>query len=156
MATQRWIAGNGVGLSETSCFGTELNSLVNGNAVLSSDQIDNTSALDTFADISTNLGSVTTGSGAPFIGLYLYVLNEDGSTYGDGNFTSSATGPPPSAYFVGAIPCQVSAAGAIVGTARGILLPPKKLKFVLYNEAGVTLASSGNTVDYVTYNLQVS
>lgn len=155
MAVQRWIGGT-VGLTYASAgFSTELNSLANGNAVIAATQIDNSANLDVFADVSISLGSVTTGSGTPFIGLYLYPLNQDGSTYGDGNFGSAAAGPPPSAYYAGAIPCQVSATGVIVGMVRGIILPPGKFKFLLFNQAGVALASSANTVNWRTYDFQV-
>lgn len=156
MAIEHFVGGNGAGLTWTSCFSTEVNSVVSGNAILSATQIDNTTALDVFADVSVSLGSVTAGSGAPYIGLYLYPLNEDGSSYGDGRFGSSAAGPPASSYFVGSIPCVASATGVITGMIRGVILPPGKFKFVLYDGAGVTLASSGNVVNYRTYNRQVS
>lgn len=156
MATQKFVAGIAGLTYQTSSFGSELNSLVNGNAVLGSLQLDNSSNLDLFADFSISLGSVTTGAGAPYIGLYLYPLNEDGSTYGDGAFGTSAAGPPPSAYYIGSIPCQVSATGVIVGTLRGVLLPPGKFKLVLYNQAGVTLAASANNVLYRTYDFAVN
>ena len=152
MATQKYVTGGTP--SYTSCFSTEVNSLASGNAVLSATQIDNTTNLDLFADVSVSLGSVTP-TGSPFIGLYLYPLNEDGTSYGDGRFGSSAAGPPPSAYFVGVIPC-VATAGVITGTLRGVVLPPSKFKFVLYNGTGVSLASSSNTIDYKTYNYSVA
>lgn len=153
MATEKWLAGT----SWTSCFGTEINSLVAGNAVLSgSAAIANGTNLDLFADVSISLGSITSGSGNPFIGIYLYPLNQDGSTYADGQFGSSAAGPPPSAYFVGAIPVKPSTTGVITGILRNIPLPPGSFKFVLYNNSGANLAASSNTVSYRTYNLQVA
>ena len=156
MATEKWIAGSGVGLTWTSCFGTEVNSLASGNAVLSSVAISNASPLDLLCDISISLGSVTSGSAIPFIGFYLYLLNQDGSTYGDGRFGSSAAGPPQTQYYVGSVPVQASTTAAIVGHVRGIWLPPGSAKFVIYNNAGVNLASSSNTVAYRTYNRQVA
>jgi hypothetical protein len=157
MATERWIAGSGQGLSWGSAgFGSELNSLVSGNAVIAGTALDNSSALDVFADLSISLGSITPGSGAPYIGLYLYPLNQDGSSYGDGRFGSSAAGPPPSQYYVGAIPCVPSTVGVITGAIRGIVIPPGQWKLVLYNLAGATLASGSNTVKYRTYNRAVA
>lgn len=155
MATQKWIAG-GVSTYTSGFFGTEINSLVNGNAVQAGTALDNTTNLDTYADISISLGSVASGAGAPYIGFWLYPLNQDTSTYGDGAFGSSAAGPPPGSYFVGQIPVIPSVTAVIVGTLRGILLPPSSFKFVLVNQAGVTLASSSNTVKWKTYNLAVS
>lgn len=157
MATEKWIAGTLQGLTWGSAgFSTEVNSLANGNAVIAANQIDNSTALDIFADVSVSLGSVTTSSGAPFIGLYLYPLNEDGSTYGDGGFNSAAAGPPPASYRVGAIVVPASTMGVLVGMVRGIILPPGKFKFLIYNQAGVTLAASSNTLDFRTYNRSIA
>jgi hypothetical protein len=157
MATEKWIAGSGQGLTWGAAMGSsDPNSLASGNAILSSQQIDNSAAYDVFADLSVSLGSVTPGAGAPYIGFYLYPLNEDGSSYGDGRFGSAAAGPPPSQYYVGSIPCVPSTAGVITGAIRGIILPPGKFKFVLYNLAGGALAASSNAVDYRTYNRSVA
>jgi hypothetical protein len=42
------------------------------------------------------------------------------------------------------------------GTIRGIIMPPGKFKFLIYNQLGVTMAGSGgNTVKYRTYNRSV-
>ena len=71
MATEKWIAGSGVGLTWTSCFSTEVNSLVAGNAVLGATAISNGTPLDLLADVSISLGSVTSGSGSPFFGFYM-------------------------------------------------------------------------------------
>jgi hypothetical protein len=155
MATERWIAGSGVGLTWTSCFGTEVNSVVTGNAIQSSITISNATALDLLCDLSISLGSVTTGSGLPYVGFYFYPLNQDASTYGDGRFGSSAAGPPPTAYYAGAIPAPASTTAVVVGMIRSVWLPPGSGRFVLYNNLGVTLASSSNTIAYRTYNLQV-
>lgn len=156
MAVEKWVAGSGVGLTWTAAFtAATLNSIVNGNAILSDLQIDNSTALDIFADVSFLGGSVTTV--APnYVGVYFYPLLSDASTYGDGRFASSAAGPPAAAYWVGNIIFPVGTQ-AITGELRGIILPPGKGKFLLYNQAGVTLAGSGgNTFLYRTYNRSVA
>ena len=157
MSTERWIAGSGQGLTWGNAYtaASTFNSIVNGNAIISDLQIDNSTALDIFADFGFNGGSVTTV--APnYIGVYLYPLNSDGSTYGDGRFGSSAAGPPPSTYYVGSIGLPVGTQ-ALDGTIRGIILPPGKFKFLIYNQAGVTLAGSGgNTLLYRSYNRSVT
>lgn len=155
MATEKWIAGSGVGLTWTDAFSTAtLNSIANGNAVLSDLQIDNSTALDMFADISISLASAVFA--APnFIGVYLFPLNKDGTTYGDGRFATSAAGPPASTYFVGSIGL-VAATQAQEGAVLGVVIPPGKFKVVLYNMGGVALAASGNTCQYRTYNRQVA
>lgn len=156
MATEKWIAGSGVGLTWTAAFtASTLNSIVNGNAILSDLQIDNSTALDIFCDVGIQFGSIT--AAAPnFIGVYLYPLNQDASTYGDGRFGTSAAGPPPSGYSVGAIGFPTGAA-AFEGVIRGIVLPAGKFKFVVYNQAGATLAGAGgNQLYYRTYNRSVA
>lgn len=154
MATERWIAGSGVGLTWTNAFtGTTLNSIANGNAIASDLVIANATPLDMFADVSIGLASAAFV--APnYIGVYLYPLNKDGSTYGDGRFGSSAAGPPPSNYYVGAIGL-VAATQAQNGTLLRVVMPPGSFKFVLYNQGGVAFAASGNTCQYRTYNRQI-
>jgi len=154
-ATQRWIAGSGVGLTWTSICTTELNSLASNNAVLCSTVVTNGTALDLFANFSIAFGSVTSGSGSPSITVSIYPLNEDGSTYGDGLFGSAAAGPP--AVVTCQIPVNPAVTAAIVGTGScglPVMLPPGSFKVVVWNNAGVNLASSGNVVQYRTFNYQ--
>lgn len=156
MATEKWIAGSGVGLTWTAAFtASTLDSIVNGNAILSDVSITNGTALDIFADVCIQFGSITVA--APnYIGIYLYPLNQDGSTYGDGRFGTSAAGPPPSNYFKGAIGFPTGAA-AFKGNLTGIILPPGTFKLVAYNQAGATLAGSGgNACYYRTYNRAIA
>jgi hypothetical protein len=155
MAVEKWVAG-AVATYTAAMGGSDPNSIVSGNAILSTTQLDNSTALDMFADFSISLGSVTTGAANPFIGLYVVPLNEDGTTYGDGRFSSSAAGPPSQAYFAGQIPCAPSTTAVITGTLRQVLLPPSKFKLIIYNFAGVTLAASANVVDWKTYNRSVA
>lgn len=154
MATEKWIAGSGQGLTWGSLMTTELNSIASGNAILGSTAVTNGTALDIFADFSLVLASAAFV--APnFIGVYLYPLNDDGSSYGDGRFGSSAAGPPPSNYAVGSIGI-VAATQAQTGTLRGVILPPGTWKPVLWNQGGVALAASANTLKYRTYNRSVA
>jgi len=155
MATEKWVAGSGVGLTWTDAFATAtLNSIASGNAILSGVSVTNGTALDIFADISIALASAAFV--APnYIGIYLYPLNKDGSTYGDGRFASSAAGPPPANYGVGNIGI-VAATQAQVGSLSRIILPPGTFSFVLYNGGGVAFAASGNTCQYRSYNRAVA
>ena len=155
MATEKWIAGSGQGLTWGDAFATAtLNSIASGNAILSGVSITNGTALDIFADVSIALASAAFV--APnFIGIYLYPLNKDASTYGDSRFGSSAAGPPPGNYWVGNIGI-VAATQAQTGSLSRIILPPGTFSFVFYNGGGVALASSGNTCQYRTYNRSVA
>jgi len=150
----QWSPGSGVGFTWTSCFGAEVNSLAGitgGNAILSSIVIDNSVALDQYCDFSISLGSVAT-TGAPFIGVYLYPLNQDGTSYGDGRFGTTAAGPAGSTYAVGNITVPVGTQ-VLTGCLRKIELPPGKFKFVVHNATNIALAASANTLSYRTYNL---
>ncbi len=154
MSVEKWIGGSGQGLTWGNAFtGSTLNSIASGNAILSDISITNGTALDIFADLSINLASAAFV--APnFIGVYLYPTNDVG-TYGDGRFGSSAAGPPPNNYSVGSI-VIVALTQAQTGVLSRIILPPGTFKFVLYNQGGIALASSGNTCLYRTYNRSVA
>lgn len=154
MATEKWIAGSGQGLTWGNAFtGTTLNSIASGNAILSDISITNGTPLDIFADVSIQLASAAFV--APnYIGIYVYPLNQDGSTYGDGRFGTSAAGPPAGSY-QSKIISLVAATQAQNGTATGFVLPPGTFKFVLYNNGGVALAAASNVCLYRTYNRSV-
>jgi hypothetical protein len=157
MATEKWIAGSGVGLTWTAAYtaGSTFNSIANGNAIISDLQIDNSTALDIFCDFMFVGGSITTV--APnFIGVYIYPLNSDNSTYGDGKFGSSAAGPPPSQYCKGTIILPVGTQALTGQVGSPIIMPPGKFKFLIYNQAGNPLAASGNTILYRTYNRSIA
>lgn len=154
-ATTAWVGGNGVGLTWSSAGFTaaNFNSLASGSCAGSS-QIDNSTALDLYADVSfvvTVGGTTTTGSYAV---LYLLPLNQDGTTYGDGATGGGAT-LPSAQYQVGAVNVLsgVTSGSTVTGTFRGILLPPGKFVWVWANQFGVTLnATASATVNYRTYN----
>lgn len=155
MATEKWIAGT-VGLTWTAAItSSTLNSIVNGNAIISDTALNNSSNLDIFFDVSFRGGSVTTV--APnYIGIYLYPLLDDGSTYGDGKFGTSAAGPPSSTYYIGSIVLPIGTQ-AITGALLFNVMPPGQFKLLVYNQAGVTLAGSGaNSLLWRTYNRQIT
>jgi hypothetical protein len=154
MATEKWIAGSGQGLSWGTLDTTTLNSIANGNAILSGTAITNGTALDIFADVEVVLASLA--AVAPnYVGIYLYPLNSDASTYGDGRFGTTTPGPPPASYWVGNV-VMGGATQAWQGTLRGIIMPPGTFKFVIYNQMGVAFAASANTLKYRTYNRSVA
>lgn len=147
--------------SFTSIVTSELNSLASGNAILGSTAIANSTNEDMEIECSFTTGGSITPTGSPFVSLYLYPLNGDGTTYGDGRFGSAAAGPPPSNYYVGF--CGVpAAAGTQFGTfgipfiGSRILLPHGNFKPVFYNSTGVTLSSTGNILYYRTINRSVN
>jgi len=150
----RWVAGSGYGANWTAVFGTEINSLANTDAIQSSVVVANGTALDTYMSISAAFGSITTASGAPYVGFYLYPLNQDGTTYGDGRFASAAVGPPLPPYYLCSIALVPSVTQAQEGSCGSLQpIPPGNFIVVAYNLSGAPLASSGNTVKAQTDNL---
>lgn len=133
-----------------AAFGTEINSLAAGNFALSSVIIDNTTNLFTDGWISAALGAVATGTGAPTLDFYLFPLNQDGTTYGDG--TPSGSALPGSGYYVGSISWAPSLASAAQTGQMKLptLLPPNKFKLGVVNNLGNALAASGNTISFAS------
>lgn len=158
MATEKWIAGTGVGLTWTAAFtASTLDGIVNGNSILSDLAISNASPLDMFCDLSLVFGTGPTWASPFYMGVYLYPLSDDGTHYGDGQFGSQAAGIPGQNYYCGSINTAAATSGAKYGQLTGIVIPPGSFKFVLYNGMGATLAGSGaNTCKYRTYNRQVT
>ncbi len=144
-----------------SLMTTELNSLGSANAIVGSTAIDNATNLDLEVELSFKGGGSITAAGTPFLAVYLYPLNGDASTYGDGRFGSAAAGPPGQSYlwgYIGAIP---TGANTIIGhfmrpDGQGprLLLPRGSWKPVFHNGLGVTLTASGNILYYRTTNIQ--
>jgi hypothetical protein len=155
MALERWIAGQATALAWTDAFTlTTLNSIANGNAILSDITIVNDLFGDMFADLSIRLGNVATFALPAYVGVYLYPANTYNS-FGDGRFAASAAGPPPSCYWVGDI-SLITGNVVQTGSLLRIPIPPGPFRFVLYNQGGVTLSGGNqNTCQYRTYNLQL-
>jgi hypothetical protein len=155
MSKTLWIAGAGVGLTWTSCFGTEINSLASGSVAVSSVVIANGTALDQTADVSFSITGTTPSSGSPYIALYLMPLNQDGTTYGDG--TTTGTALPGSNYLVANVflPLSLTSA-ALLGSVTGIVIPPGSFKFAVADQTGNSFAASGNAIKYRTYDTNLA
>ena len=152
--TNKWVAG---AIGTPSAFsahfnaGADLNTLSSGSWVLdTTGAVANGTNLDLYMDVSFLLASVTTGSGSPFMALYLLPLNEDGTHYGDGSASGSTL--PMASYLVGTVLVPASTTAAIYGYFRGIVLPPVDFKLGFLNQGGVTTAGSGNACKIFTYN----
>jgi hypothetical protein len=117
----------------------------------------NGTALDQFADISMvcTISSSAVAAGAN-MGLWIALLNEDNTTYGDNNFTTTPSAATPVWYPIASIPLFASTRTSLIGNATGIILPPGTFAFILQNNSGFTLASSGNAVSMRTYNQQLN
>lgn len=154
MAIEKWVGGNQSTFA--SLFGTEINSLANGNAVLSSVAISNPFAADIFLDLDFIAGATTTTAAPNTLGFYLYPLLHDGATYGDGRFASAASGAAmPGERWKGNITCPIGAGTTVEGYIERIVIPPGTFKFVLLNNTGAALAASC-ACKYLTYNRQTA
>lgn len=152
-----WIAGNGVGLTWTTAINSaDMVSMANGSTVLSSvADIANGTALDQFMDLSVRcaIASSTIVAGAN-LALWIYDLLDDGTTYGDGQFTAGTqaartpTFPP-----CGIIPLVAAAAQTtLVGYVNAIVIPPGSFRLAIQNNSGFAFTSGTQTVRYRTYN----
>lgn len=160
-----WTAGNGQGLtysSRTTAFGTaDLTSLASGSSVLSSGTpIANGTNLDMYADISVEITvASSTPSAGGYIAIYIAPLQQDGTTYGDGQLTAgtgAAYLPPYSPACI--IPLANQAMTLMAGSCTGVLLPPGSFQFVAYNGSGVAFSgtAANNVVSFRTYNLNLN
>lgn len=138
--------------SSVAVFGSsELNSMATGNGAwgngggLTSQVWDNTSLRFPEADFILSLGSLSPSSG----GYMLLGIQwaPDGTTFPDPPYDSGqASGNTPS------VGTPIYTQGLTTGAAAKTLvfpsvkLRPGKAKFLLVNQAGVTLASSGNSL----------
>lgn len=157
MATEKWIAGTlAGGLAFTAAItSTTLNSLANGSAIASDLVLNNSTTLDIFCSLGLQLGTANFTTPG-FVGVYLYPINQDGSTYGDGRGAAGFTGPPGAVYWVGNIPIAGGTALGM-GSLDRIVMPPRQFKFVIWNQLGVTLASAGlNNIFISTYDRSIA
>ena len=139
----------------TSVMTSELNSLANNSVAYASAIFDNTTALNTDAWFSINLGSVAPSATAPLLEVYLLPLNADGLTYGDAPSSvpgTQSTSIPSWAYKVATFSFRSSTtAAAQTGTVKmPTELPPMKFLVAVVNALGSALNASGNTLQIST------
>ena len=174
-ARTAWTPGNG----ETLSWGTVINttdvqSMATASSVLSGvADITNGTALDMFMDVSMSL-SVTSSTG-PIAGanvaFWLYPLNQDGTTYGDNQFsagTQKAATPnfPPFGTFASSVATtattSVGTAGSsltaftFTGTLTGVVIPPGSFRVTMQNNYGVALSTGPQSIKYRTYNINLN
>jgi hypothetical protein len=159
MAIETWTPGNGApSFTQIFSAGANLNGLANNSAVMdSTGNITNGTSLDIYADISVQLGAATSVSPAQ-LQVFLYPMNGDGVTFGDNQFvagTQAAKTPAPQLY-AGTISFPVATTTAMFGILERVVLPPGTFNWVIQNQSGVTLASSGNAVQWRSYNRMVA
>lgn len=162
-----WTAGNGVGYTWTTAIsGNDMTAsgvtgLANGSSVVASATITNQTAQDIFADLSVRcqIASSTIAAGAN-LAFWLYALLDDGSTYGDGQFTAgTAAAKTPTFSPIGVVPLVAAAAQTLlIGFVQGIIIPPGSFKFAVQNNSGFSFTSTAaqQNVLYRTYNTNLN
>jgi hypothetical protein len=154
-----WVAGNGVGLTWTTAINSsDMVSMATANSVLSSvADIANGTNLDQFMDISFSLViASSTLTVASNIAFWIYTLNQDGSTYGDNQFTAGTaaaktpTFPPCFTFQLIAAASQTALIGNNLGNP--IIIPPGSFRLAMQNNSGFSLTAGTQTVKYRTYN----
>lgn len=164
-----WTAGNGAGLTWTAAFaGADINAsdsaagVGNGHTVLSSQgDITNGTSLDMFIDISYRftISSSTIAAGAN-ITFWAYYLNQDGTAYGDNQFTAgTAAALTPSVPILGShnIPAVASTTN-FYGTLTGLSVAPGTFRLAMQNNSGFAFSSTlgSQAVKYRTYNINLN
>ncbi len=142
-------------LSYATALSTELNALAAGSTAVAATAIDNTTNLMTDGFVSVSLPTLATGTGTPYLSVYLLPLNQDGTTYGDG--TASGTVAPGAAYFVGNITWAPSrASGTQTGSVYIGQIPPTKFVLAVTNQIGNALAATGNIVAFAADKINLN
>jgi len=148
MATQlSWSTPTGI----VTQLGTELNALANGAYTAASSAIDNRTTRYLYMGLELALASLTPATANTGASVYL-LPSIDGATYPDGGGTVV---PGPETYLCCFAALSTSAGAKVRGVA-GLPIPPLLFKLSLLNGAGVSLASSGSTLDYIMYGEQSS
>jgi hypothetical protein len=155
MAVQNWTPG--AVSSPTPIFnaGANLNSMATGAAVMDIADIVNTIG-DVYASLGLSISCVAAVSPAQ-LNIYLYRLNLDGTTYGDGQLVGGTQKPtitPSPSLYRGAI-VGVVGATTIVGTLDFIPLTLGTFRFVVQSQVGAAINPTGNSAWYTTSNLKV-
>lgn len=152
-----WTGGNLFsGLAFNPAFNAaDIASMPNGNSVLSSiTPFTNGTSLDQFMDISVVLTCASTAIAAGAnLGIWLAILQEDGTTLGDGTLVAGTDAAVTPVWTpIAAIPLFASTRTTLIGSVTGILIPPRTFALILQNNAGPATAASGNACSISTYN----
>lgn len=156
-----WTSGNGQGdaawgaLINSSDMASMAGTTAGSNTVLSSVAgIANGTNNDQFMDISCELtiASSAVAAGAN-LAFWIYPLQEDGTTYGDGLLTAGTQATLTPAW--APLPPIVLAAStrtSLIGQINGIVIPPETFKVAIQNNSGFALTSGTQTCSFKTYN----
>lgn len=141
--------GNAAAIS--TVLSTGLNSLSNNTMSAASSAIANQTNLDIYCDIEVNLAALSPSASA-YVALYILEAL-DGSNYpaqSDADLRLTTT------QLLCVVPIGVTSSTAQRVAIRNVVIPPGSFELKLDNQTGVALASSGNTVKIVTYDVNLN
>ena len=128
---------------------TEMNSLTNTSRTAAGTAVDNSTNLDKYGWLECNFTFGTNPTSTAYMIIYM-VMSADGTNYADGDASNTPGFDAVVATF--SVRATTSAQRKIIGP---IMLPPTKVKFLVENQAGQTMAASGNTVKLWTDNDEI-
>lgn len=132
---------------------SDFNSRADGSVVVAATAIDNATNLDLEVEVSITAEVGGTTTTASRFDLYILPLNQDGTTYGDGQVTGTTV--PAASYWVASclVKTGVTSGNAVYGNFPRVPLPAASFKFAIVNRMGSALDSTANAaVDYRTVN----
>jgi hypothetical protein len=139
--TAKWVAPETI----ASALTTELNALTAGSSCTPSAVIDNETDLFQYINLELVLASLTP-TGTPSVDIYLLASLDSGTNYEDNSPSNGGS------YLASFSFSTATAAKRCV--LKNLVIPPLKFKLVALNNAGPSLAASGNTLKYRRHNEQ--
>lgn len=159
VARTAWVAGNGVGFTWTAGItAASIATLATGNTFVENTiTVSNGTSLDMLADVSIRgtLASSTTVAGAN-VALFLFDLLDDGTSYGDGQFTpGTAAAKTPVFPAEGQVSPPIGGSTTTFkGIIKRILLAPGTFHWAIQNNLGFSFTAC--SVLYRTYNINLN
>ena len=85
-------------------------------------------------------------------------MQQDGTTYGDGQFTAGTQkGATPTFPPCAVMPLVAAAAQTnLAGFSQGIVIPPGSFRLACQNNSGFTLTAGTQVAKYRTYNINLN
>ena len=133
--------------STSTLLSTELNSLANNTGSALGTEVNNSTALEIYADFELLVTFGTNPTDGSLVELYIAGAL-DGTNYEDGSSTVQLR-----THYVGGFPVRAVTSAQRIPLRR-IPIPPCKYKAYVVNKTGQTTASSGNTVKAFPYHFQ--
>jgi hypothetical protein len=127
-----------------TALSTGLNSLANNTASAASSSIDNTTALELYADFELVLGTQTARTSGASVQVW-FAVSLDGTNFADVSISS--------AEYAGSFSLPLTTA-AVRAVIRDVAIPPGLFQVFIYNASTQALNASGNTLKYRTHSIK--